>query len=308
MSEVDDLRTLRAFPHAPETPRATAPTERPARIVVVDDSDLVRESLQHSLIDAGFEVRAFASGGAALEHLRSSREDDLVLLDWKMPGMNGIEVLRHMREAGLEVPVIFLTALTDQDYEQAALEGGAVDFIEKARGFPILLRRVKLILDGAKAPAMEGAEKVPISRYGDLELRRDAGRAFWKGQEVPLSFNEFRMIDLLVNTPGRDIPYRALYDLVHGPGFVAGCGREGYRSNVRAFIKRIRDKFRTIEGDWDLIENYSGFGYRWRERGTEVVRSNHFASEHPTVSAPPNSQTRETRGSPIAPVSSPQQS
>jgi two-component system, OmpR family, response regulator ChvI len=279
MSEADDRWNRGPDAQGRTAPRADTPAQQGARIVVIDDDDLVRESLRQNLSDAGFEVRAFASGEAGLDHLCSSEGDDLVLLDWKMPGMDGIEVLRRLRQAGLEVPVIFLTALTDQNYEQAALQGGAVDFIDKTRGFPILLRRVNLILDGVKASAANlAAASAPVFRHGALELRRDAGRAFWQGQEVPLSFNEFRMIDLLATQPGRDVPYRALYDLVHGPGFVAGCGQEGYRSNVRAFIKRIRDKFRAIDEGWDLIENYSSFGYRWREGEAPPVGNGEPAS------------------------------
>ena len=60
------------------------------------------------------------------------------------------------------------------------------------------------------------------------------------------------------------VSYRVLYDLVHGKDFLAGQGPEGYRSNMRTFIKRIRKKFCDIDANWDLIENYSGFGYRWR--------------------------------------------
>lgn len=241
-----------------------------AHIVLVDDDDLFRESLGQNLVDAGFEVRPFESGEAALPHLLSGANGDIVLLDWKMPGMNGIEVLRRIREANLHVPVIFLTVLSDQIYEEAALQGGAVDFVEKSRSFSILLKRLHLILDGAKGG--RGSEAGPAEpagstlRRGDLELRRETGRAFWKGEEVPLSITEFRMVDLLATRVGQDVRYRDLYNLVRGEGFVAGYGPEGYRSNVRAFIKRIREKFREIEGDWDLIENYSGFGYRWKER------------------------------------------
>lgn len=242
------------------------------RIALVDDDGLFRESLGGNLIDAGFEVCAFESGEQALSHLLSGGSEDIVLLDWKMPGMNGIEVLRRLREAKLEVPVIFLTVLSDQIYEEAALQGGAVDFVEKSRSFLILLRRINLILEGIKAgravdaamPARAGA----VFQRSDLELRHESGRAFWKGKEIPLSVTEFKLVDFMARRAGQDLRYRDLYNLVHGEGFVAGYGAEGYRSNVRAFVKRIREKFRAVDPEWDVIENYSGFGYRWRERDT----------------------------------------
>lgn len=245
------------------------------RIVLVDDDELFRESLGQNLVDAGFEVVSFGAGEPALAHLLGGKGGDIVLLDWKMPEMNGIEVLRRMRAAGIEVPVIFLTVLTDQIYEEAALQGGAVDFVEKSRSFAILLKRMALILDGLKGakPAAEADSQAAateglgpaVLRRGLLELRRDTNRAFWNDKEVPLSITEFKMVDLLATRAGHDVRYRELYDLVHGEGFMAGYGSEGYRSNVRAFVKRIRQKFRDVDEGFDEIENYSGFGYRWHE-------------------------------------------
>lgn len=245
------------------------------RVVLVDDDELFRESLGQNLVDAGFDVVSFGSGEPALAHLLGGKGGDIVLLDWKMPEMNGIEVLRRVRGAGIEVPVIFLTVLTDQIYEEAALQGGAVDFVEKSRSFAILLKRMTLILDGLKGakPAPDAADATEVEgpgpavlRRGPLELRRDTNRAFWKDKEVPLSITEFKMVDLLATRAGQDVRYRELYDLVHGEGFMAGYGNEGYRSNVRAFVKRIRQKFRDVDDSFDEIENYSGFGYRWSER------------------------------------------
>lgn len=98
-----------------------------------------------------------------------------------------------------------------------------------------------------------------------LELRLDRHAAFWAGQPVPLTRTEFAMVRLLAQRPDALVPYRALYDLVHGPGFMAGKGASGYRANVRAFIKRIRKKFRDIDDGFDAIVNEPGQGYRWRE-------------------------------------------
>lgn len=239
------------------------------RILVVDDDDLFRESLQQNLTDAGFEVTGFADGCPAIDHILAGGAADLILLDWKMPGMNGIQVLRELREQGFEIPVIFLTVLSDQVYEEAALLSGAVDFVEKARSFAILLKRVELILSGVKAKSENGNGNgnggSDVIRRGNLELRRDTGRAFWKEKQIDLSLTEFKMLLYLVSRAGNDVRYRELYDLVHGKDFVAGPGEEGYRTNVRTFIKRIRQKFRTVDDDFEHIENYPGFGYRWHD-------------------------------------------
>lgn len=248
--------------------QAVMPAER-TRVVLVDDDDLFRESVSQNLAEAGYDVRGFAEGGRAIEWFGAGGRADLVLLDWKMPEMNGIEVLRRLRQHGYEIPVIFLTGLTDQIYEEAALMSGAVDFVEKSRSFGILLKRIELILAGRKGGGEAERGGDGPQRIGDLELRPEIGRAFWRGRQIDLTLTEFKMVHHLATRAGEDVPYRDLYDLVHGKDFVAGPGEEGYRANVRTFIKRIRQKFRDADDGFEQIENYPGFGYRWR-RSEEV--------------------------------------
>lgn len=245
---------------------ATFPANDKVRIAIVDDDPLFRETLTENLTEADFAVQAFDGGEPFFHWLGDGGEADLVLLDWRMPDINGIEVLRRLRDDGIEVPVIFLTALSEQIYEEAALHSGAVDFVEKSRSFAILRKRIDLILDGAKAPgATAGGEEGQTRRLGELELKLDSSRAFWKSKRVNLSLTEFKLVQLMVERAGQDVTYRELYDLVHGRGFVAGSGPDGYRANVRTFMKRIRQKFRELDSEFDEIENYPGFGYRWRK-------------------------------------------
>jgi two-component system response regulator ChvI len=236
-----------------------------ARIALVDDDDLFRESLSLNLGDEGYEVITFDRGEPALDFFAADGSVDIVLLDWRMPKLDGIDVLRQMRARGIATPVIFLTVLSDQIYEEAALAGGALDFVEKSRSLSILLKRMRLILDGTKG-ATEEAEaggNATMHRLGELELRLDNSRAFWKGKRIDLTLTEFNIVKLMSTRPEEDVSYREIYDLVHGKGFVAGYGPSGYRANVRAFIKRIRQKFRSVDANFGCIENYPGFGYRW---------------------------------------------
>lgn len=235
-------------------------------VLVVDDDPLFRESLTGNLVSHGFHVEAFSDGEEILRWFDRGHGGDLILLDWKMPKVNGIEVLRRLREAENAIPVIFLTVLSDQFYEEAALHGGAVDFIEKSRSFSILAKRIDLILQGPKQRGEAGTASGDMSEdieLGRLQLAADNKRARWRDVEVPLSFTEFRIVHAMASRAGQDISYRDIYDMVHGKGFVAGPGPDGYRSNVRTFIKRIRQKFREIDPGFDAIENYPGYGYRW---------------------------------------------
>jgi two-component system response regulator ChvI len=187
-----------------------------------------------------------------------------VLLDWRMPGMNGLEVLRNLRRAGNSTPVIFLTVLSEDIYEEAGLEGGAVDFIDKSRRLSILVKRLRLIAGGARPVAKaEGRQSGDVLHFGRLELRFDTSRASWAGTLIDLTLTEFKIVALLALRTGEAVSYREIYDLVHGKNFTAGYGDQGYRANVRTFIKRIRKKFHAVDPECEHIHNYAGFGYRW---------------------------------------------
>jgi two-component system response regulator ChvI len=233
------------------------------RLLLVDDDDFFRESLGLNLIDEGFAVTSFSNGNDTLKYFEAGGDADVLLLDWRMPGMDGLEVLRQLRRRGLQTPVIFLTVLSDDIYEEAALEGGAVDFIDKSKRLSILLKRVNLIAEGRRAAQESSGASQETIELGALSLRTDTSRAYWKTQELELTLTEFNIVVLLATRAGQDVPYRDIYDLVHGKDFIAGYGAEGYRANVRTFIKRIRKKFRDLDSDFDGIGNYAGFGYRW---------------------------------------------
>ena len=232
-------------------------------LVLTDDDELFRESLGLNLADEGYEVTSFGNGRDTLAYLQDGGEADVLLLDWRMPELTGIDVLRRLRRAGIDIPVIFLTALSDDIYEQAALEGGAVDFIDKSRRLPILLKRLELIAAGQRPAPPADPAPPELIRQGALELRCESHRALWGGAMVDLILNEFRIVALLAGKAGDDVGYREIYDLVHGKDFVAGAGEEGYRANVRTLIKRIRKSFRDVDPGFAQIENYAGFGYRW---------------------------------------------
>src|SRR5690606_35107820 len=98
-----------------------APHEAAKRIILVDDDDLFRESLGLNLAENGYDVVDFSDGESVLEHMAAGGNADAVLLDWRMPGLDGLAVLRRMRDSGIQAPVIFLTVLSDEIYEEAAL-------------------------------------------------------------------------------------------------------------------------------------------------------------------------------------------
>jgi two-component system response regulator ChvI len=150
-----------------------------AQIVLVDDDELFRETLRFKLIEEGYEVASFSSGNGALEHFAAGGSADVVVLDWRMPGMNGLEVLRRLRRAGSTTPVIFFTVLSEDIYEDAALESGAVDFIDKSRRLSILLKRLRLSAEGTRPTPRGGGPKArDVLHLGCLQLRFDTNAQF----------------------------------------------------------------------------------------------------------------------------------
>ncbi|SMH47483.1 response regulator transcription factor [Azospirillum agricola] len=272
------ITDLSSFAAAPSANTSTARmAEAIARVALVDADDRFREALGTTLADQGYDVRLFDRSGPALDYLANGGQTDIVLLDWNIPGTDTAAILRDARDRGLSAPVICLADKVHDAAEEMALANGAVDFVEKTRRLPILLRRMALAMDSTRGLVAYGdapAETGPAMQViGDLELRLDQSRALWKGQRLDLTLTEFNMVKLMATRPDADVSYREIYDLVHGPGFMAGHGGQGFRANVRAFIKRIRQKFRAIDAEFDSIGNYPGFGYRWTSETADALQA-----------------------------------
>jgi two-component system, OmpR family, response regulator ChvI len=241
---------------------AAARTERRFRLLLVDDDSDYREAASAELVELGFDVVAFATGEEMLEYFAHNNTVDLIVLDWKLPAGLGIDLLPKLHDRGIRLPVVFLTGMPATAYESAALDRGALDFVDKARGVPILAKRIRLVLDSHRR-ARETPAKAALT-CGKLVLRPDVSRAFWDGRDLNLTVTEFNIVHLMVSHAGEHVTYRSIYDCVHHAGFVAGNGNEGYRTNVRSSIKRIRNKFRKLDNEFSEIENFPAFGYRWR--------------------------------------------
>jgi two-component system response regulator ChvI len=231
-------------------------------IVLVDDDDHYREALSADLADRGFAISCFADGPSFLGAMSSGTEAQVALLDWAMPEMSGFELLVAMRQRGIGLPVIFLTGYSLVERELQALDRGAVDFVDKARGAEVLAHRLRVIIQGNRA--LPGGTTTETERNGDLSLHRVTARALWRQQDVGLTLLEYKILQRLVSQKGKPLTYRAIYDVAHYEGFVAGSGEHGYYPNVRSIMKRIRKKFVAVDPAFAEIENLPSVGYRWR--------------------------------------------
>jgi two-component system response regulator ChvI len=237
--------------------------DRSIRIAFVEDDDDYREAVSGELADHGFVVEGFRDGPALLEFFETGAEAEIILLDWSLPSVSGIDLLPRLRRSGIALPVVFLTGRSQPVYEKLALDGGAVDFVDKARGVPILAQRLRLIADSTKKP--DAPRLADIFQCGRLTLKPAMSRALWNDRDVDLTVSEFKIVHLLASNAGGHVTYRAVYDCMHYAGFIGGAGENGYRTNVRSSIKRIRRKFQAVDPDFAEIDNYQAFGYRWRQ-------------------------------------------
>ena len=232
-------------------------------VALVDDDDLYREALAAELGDHGFKVHAFADGESCLAALAQGLVAELVLLDWTLPRLQGFEVLRLLLAKDRNRPVIILTGRTPVERELDALRGGAIDFVDKARGVDVLVPRMRLLVPAdivARGPEPEPEPEPVTSGPLLLPQRRPAQ---WRGHDIGLTVAEQRIVGLLVAHAGQPVTYRAIYDQVHYAGFVAGDGERGFKLNVRTMVKRMRRKFEAIDPDFQAIRSIAGLGYAW---------------------------------------------
>ena len=179
--------------------------------------------------------------------------------------MSGLDLMGALKDRGIGLPVVFLTGYSPAERELQALNQGAVDFVDKSRGADVLAHRLQLIIKGQRPGASTSAALIEVEpavdNHGELALHRGTARALWRGQDVGLTVCEHKILTLLVSdaTPQT---YRAIYDAVHFAGFIAGAG-EHDTTNMRSFMKRIRQKFLAVDPSFSAIKNVRLVGYRW---------------------------------------------
>jgi two-component system OmpR family response regulator len=218
-----------------------------ARLLVVEDEEMILELLAGSLRFAGFEVMTAASGAEALRAVAASRPD-LMLLDVMMPDGDGFEVVRRMRSSGPDVPVIFLTARDGVRERVAGLALGADDYVTKPFSLDEVLERIRAVLRRAGRAAAN-----PRLRVADLELDEDGHEVRRNGTPIALTPTEFRLLRFLMFNAGRVLSKQQILDHVwdHNP---AGDGNV-----VEPCVSYLRRK--VDQGEPRLIHTVRGVGY-----------------------------------------------
>jgi len=234
-----------------------------SELILIEDDDFYRRAVEADLRDEDFVVHSFKDGSSMLAAIGAGLRADAVILDWALKDMSGIDLLEQMKERRLDWPVIFLANQASPVHEGLALQSGAADFVDKARDLSVLIIRLRRVL--IKSQVVPKVSPENAVAYGQLTLRTNICRAYWDGIDVGLTVAEFKTVSLLVSNAGSFVTYRQIYDCMRHVGFVAGSGEHGYRLNVRSGIRRIRAKFKALHPDFDEIQTYTSFGYRWKQ-------------------------------------------
>ena len=241
--------------------RASARMPDAIGVLLVEDDQDYRETLTRELSEQGFAVQSFADGASLLGSLDPAVNADVIILDWILPKMTGVDLLTRLRRKGVGLPVVFFTDHDLKAHESLAFDRGAFDFAFKSRGVEILAKRLRRVAKAGRAEALFSLG-TPLA-LGRLVLRPEDRRACWKGVDIDLTLGEFQIVHLLASNAGRYVSNRMIYDRLHYRAFAPGTGSAGYRTNVRSAIKRIRKKFRACDSEFQEIRNYTAFGYCW---------------------------------------------
>jgi two-component system phosphate regulon response regulator PhoB len=217
------------------------------KVMVVEDEDALSEMLQYNLEAEGYEVEVIARGDDAELRLRES-VPDLLLLDWMLPGLSGIELCRRLRlRAETEtLPIIMITARSEESERVRGLSTGADDFVVKPFSVPEVMARVKAMLRRANP------EKISSQlQAGDIELDRETRRAHRNGRELKLGPTEYKLLEFLMSSPGRVFTREQLLDGVWGHNnYVNERTVDVHVGRLRRSISRAREQnpIRTVRG------------------------------------------------------------
>jgi len=228
-------------------------------IALVDDDRNILTSVSIALEAEGYRVQTYNDGASALDGL-SQTPPDLAIFDIKMPRMDGMELLRRLRQKS-DLPVIFLTSKDEEIDELFGLKMGADDFIRKPFSQRLLVERVKAILRRASvkdAPTQKEGDERVIER-GALRMDVERHACTWKGLPVTLTVTEFLILQSLAQRPGVVKSRNALMDAAYDDQVYVDD------RTIDSHIKRLRKKFKAVDDDFEKIETLYGVGYRFTE-------------------------------------------
>lgn len=238
--------------------------EKPIKVMLIDDDPGIHESLRDVVEEVGYEFCGALSGREGLRLLDEERPD-LLLLDVMMPGMNGFDVCRQMREAGRRIPVIFLTAKNDIVDKSTGFGVGADDYVTKPFIADELLLRIDAHVrrhrdDLQQVRRTEEASETPTRRspcrIGELEVFFDRYEVHLRGEAVTLTAKEFEILSLLAESPGEVFTRRRIYEHLWGEA------SEVDENSITVFMRKIREKIEDSPSELRYLLAVWRVGYK----------------------------------------------
>src|SRR3974390_94935 len=228
-------------------------------IALVDDDHNILTSISIGLEAEGYRIMTYTDGAAALDGFKIN-PPDLAILDIKMPRMDGMETLRHLRQKS-DVPVIFLTSKEAEIDELFGFKMGADDYIRKPFSQRLLAERVKILLrcSTPKDGAMNKEAEAKALERGQLRMDPERHTCTWKSEPVTLTVTEFLILQALASRPGVVKSRNALMDAAYDDQVYVDD------RTIDSHIKRLRKKFKIVDNNFDVIETLYGVGYRFKE-------------------------------------------
>jgi two-component system response regulator ChvI len=228
-------------------------------IALVDDDRNILTSISIGLEAEGYRTMTYTDGVSALDGFKAD-PPDLVILDIKMPRMDGMETLRRLREKS-DIPVIFLTSKEEEIDELFGIKLGADDFIRKPFSQRLLVERVKALLRRTiqRNEATSKGGDVKVLECGQLRMDPERHTCAWKNKAVALTVTEFLILQALASRPGIVKSRNALMDAAYDDQVYVDD------RTIDSHIKRLRRRFRSSDSEFDMIETLYGVGYRFKE-------------------------------------------
>lgn len=220
------------------------------RILLIEDESSIANFIKDGLEEEGFAVDVAENGKKGLQMaLENLEEYDLLLLDWMLPGMSGIEICRAIRKQNVQLPIIFLTAKDTVDDAVFALETGANDFIRKPFSFEEMLARIRVLLRNK-------AGEQSIFRFKNIEMNLDTHRVCKDGNPVELTQKEFALLEYLLRNKGKVCRRTRIIEKVWDINF------DHSTSVIDVYINFLRKKLEDPGAEESFITTIRGVGYR----------------------------------------------
>ncbi|MGK7903336.1 MAG: response regulator transcription factor [Hormoscilla sp.] len=246
-------------------PNKYQPQVKMGRVLVVEDEELIRETIALALGDEGFDVLTAADGSSVLEMTQADRggstggkseiaQLDAIVLDLMLPYVNGLDLCRLLRHEGYTVPILILSAKSSETDRVVGLEVGADDYLTKPFGMRELVARVRALLRRNRYPLPQ--TRPNVLKFKEVTLYPTECRVIVRGEEINLSPKEFRIFELFMSHPRRVWSRDQLIERVWGPDFM------GDSKTVDVHIRWLREKLEVDPSRPEYLLTVRGFGYR----------------------------------------------